>query len=209
MEQKIRQAKKIILEAWLRHGHKIGVSCSFGKDSVVLLDLCFSIAPDIPVISVLTPHKFVETWEFSNEVMDFFGKNWEITHEMEGLDVWDRAKCCDIKVPLVQKSLEPFDAWITGIRKDEGATRTGIEPIEKDKKHVKYNPLADFTELDIWKYIAWRKLPVHPLYMKGYRSLGCETCTSPTDDDGAERSGRWKGTAKQGTECGIHSRKDI
>jgi len=212
MQDKIKKAKRVILESYLKYKDKTVIACSFGKDSIVTIDLALQVAPDINIISVLTPMKFIETWEFAYEVMKHFNKKWQIYSLSETTNLYKNNpdKCCDeYKVLLIDKSLKPYDAWITGLRNTEGVTRKDYKYIETDKKRVKYNPILEFTEVDIWKYIAWRKLPVHPLYMQGYRSLGCEPCSGIIQDNQCERDGRWAGTKKQGGECGIHSKKNI
>jgi len=70
---------------------------------------------------------------------------------------------------------------------------------------TKVNPILDWYEVDIWKYMAIHEIPVHPWYAMGYRSLGCAPCTHLVDDDETERAGRWLGTSKCGGECGIHT----
>ena len=90
------------------------------------------------------------------------------------------------------------DAWITGIRREQSPTRADAQPVEWDEKRGiwKFNPLAEWTEKDVWRRIHERDLPYHPLHDQGYASIGCAPCTQP----GAGREGRWAGTDK--TECG-------
>jgi phosphoadenosine phosphosulfate reductase len=90
--------------------------------------------------------------------------------------------------------------WVTGIRREQAATRANADFVEWDGKRSmwKYNPLADWTERDVWARIFERDLPYHPLHDKGYASIGCAVCTQPGDG----REGRWAGTDK--LECGIH-----
>jgi phosphoadenosine phosphosulfate reductase len=109
--------------------------------------------------------------------------------------------CCGTdKVSALERALAGADAWITGIRREQAETRAHAELVEVDAKRgiAKYNPLAFWTERDLWARIAERDLPYHPLHDAGYSSIGCAVCTSP----GNGRAGRWAGTAK--TECGLH-----
>ena len=102
-------------------------------------------------------------------------------------------------------AVKDLDAWISGLRRDEGETRVGFEYIETKGNLDKVNPILDFTELDVWRYLAIYNIPVNPLYEQGYRSLGCLKCSTPEEDETeSERGGRWQGTEKQGKECGIH-----
>jgi phosphoadenosine phosphosulfate reductase len=101
---------------------------------------------------------------------------------------------------LLSAELEGADAWITGIRREQAATRSNAQFVEFDDKRSmwKYNPLADWTERDLWKRIHERDLPYHPLHDQDYSSIGCAPCTQP----GTGRDGRWAGTDK--VECGLH-----
>ena len=109
--------------------------------------------------------------------------------------------CCgDLKVAALERALTGADAWITGIRREQAATRANAQFVEFDDKRSmwKYNPLADWTERDLWRRIHERELPYHPLHDQGYASIGCAPCTQP----GSGREGRWAGTDK--VECGLH-----
>ncbi|HWD84770.1 MAG TPA: phosphoadenosine phosphosulfate reductase family protein, partial [Solirubrobacteraceae bacterium] len=92
------------------------------------------------------------------------------------------------------------DAWVTGIRREQGPTRAAAPKLERDERRdiLKFNPLADWTEKDVWTYIFKHDLPYHPLHDQGYASIGCAPCTLP----GSGRDGRWAGEDK--TECGLH-----
>jgi len=136
-------------------------------------------------------------------------------------DLWktDPDKCCEIfKVEPTKKAISNLDAWITGLRRTEGRTRVDYEVFEPcgnaltrmpgkeiSTTIMKVNPILDWTELDVWRYLAIYNIPVNPAYKKGYRSLGCEPCTKLVKDNEPERAGRWVGTSKWGGECGIHT----
>jgi phosphoadenosine phosphosulfate reductase len=115
---------------------------------------------------------------------------------------WTASNCCSVaKVTALEAGLsEDVDAWITGIRREQAPTRAATPKIEPDAKRGiwKLNPLADWTEKDVWRYISAHDLPYHPLHDQGYASIGCAPCTQP----GSGREGRWTGQDK--TECGIH-----
>jgi phosphoadenosine phosphosulfate reductase len=104
-------------------------------------------------------------------------------------------------VEALGHALGEVDAWITGIRREQASTRTAAPKLERDQKRGiwKVNPLADWSEKDVWSYIFKHDLPYHPLHDQGYGSIGCAPCTSP----GEGREGRWAGQDK--TECGIHT----
>ena len=97
-------------------------------------------------------------------------------------------------------ALENVDAWITGVRREHGGARSQAQPRERDERRGiwKFNPLAHWSEADLWRRIAERDLPYNPLHDHGYESIGCAPCT----DRGSGREGRWAGSEK--TECGLH-----
>jgi phosphoadenosine phosphosulfate reductase len=114
---------------------------------------------------------------------------------------WTAQNCCGAaKVAGLEAALADVDAWITGVRREQGPTRATAPKLDRDERRGiwKLNPLADWTEKDVWTYIFKHDLPYHPLHDQGYSSIGCAPCTQP----GEGREGRWAGSDK--TECGIH-----
>jgi phosphoadenosine phosphosulfate reductase len=207
--EKAEVSKRIIADAIDRYP-RISVACSFGKDSMVVLHLAREVRPDIPVFAVLTPMKPPDTFRFKDAVE----REWQLpltvymaeTEPIDGLWKLDPDECCRIfKVEPTLQALKHLDAWITGLRRTEGRTRTDYEPVEVCNGTMKINPILDWTETDIWRYTAIHGIPVNPAYKHGYRSLGCEPCTILVADHETERAGRWRGTSKCGGECGIHT----
>jgi phosphoadenosine phosphosulfate reductase len=115
---------------------------------------------------------------------------------------WTQANCCGAaKVAGLEHALaHDTDAWVTGIRREQSPTRANAKKLEWDDKRGiwKLNPLADWTDKDLWAYIVKHDLPYNLLHDQGYESIGCAPCTQP----GSGREGRWAGTDK--TECGLH-----
>ena len=114
---------------------------------------------------------------------------------------WTLQRCCSAaKVDALEQALTGVDAWITGIRREQTDSRAAAEKLERDERRGiwKVNPLADWTDKDVWTYIFKHDLPYNPLHDQGYASIGCQPCTRPGDG----REGRWAGLDK--TECGIH-----
>ena len=110
--------------------------------------------------------------------------------------------CCDAKPALLERALKGSSAWISGIRRDETATRREADVIEFDRRGlVKVNPLAQWAERDVAAYILERRVVENPLRAAGYTSIGCEPCTSLPGATGG-RSGRWAGSNR--AECGLH-----
>jgi phosphoadenylyl-sulfate reductase (thioredoxin) len=111
------------------------------------------------------------------------------------------------KVLPLRRALMNYDAWVTGLRRDQWATRSNIRKLEIDHDHggvVKFAPLADWTEDEVWDYIRANDVPYNALYDKGYASIGCAPCTRaiPKGDD--PRSGRWWWETGAPKECGMH-----
>ena len=120
--------------------------------------------------------------------------------------LWERDPdgCCAMrKVAPLRQALEGMDAWITGIRRDQSTTRESARKIELDERRgvVKVQPLADWTNRDVWRYIWRHGIPYNPLHDHGYPSIGCVPCTASVESGADERTGRWKGTGK--VECGL------
>ena len=119
-----------------------------------------------------------------------------------------RLLCCNIrKVRPLTRHLAALDAWITGLRRDQWASRTNIRKVEIDHDHgaiLKLNPLAEWTEDEVWDYVRERDVPYHPLYDRGYTSIGCAPCTRAIAPGEACRAGRWWWETNAPKECGIH-----
>jgi phosphoadenosine phosphosulfate reductase len=122
-----------------------------------------------------------------------------------------RKQCCEIrKVEPLERALAGKRAWITGMRRGQSTLRTAIAVEEADSIHglMKFNPLADWSEDDIWAYIRRHELPYNPLYDQGYRSIGCAPCTRPVVAGEDARAGRWWWETSGASECGIHFSAD-
>jgi len=211
---KVNRATKMVEKARQDYGIRVAVACSFGKDSMVVLHLALQVDPEFPVFSVMTPFKFKETLQYKEEIADKWRLNVATycdcdVNEQYDLYYRNPDACCQrYKVEQTKKAIKELglSAWITGLRRTEGRTRTDYDFVEDKGGLMKINPILDFTELDVWRYLAVNNIPVNPLYGRGYRSLGCEPCSKKEEDETElERQGRWKGTSKCGGECGIHT----
>jgi phosphoadenosine phosphosulfate reductase len=187
-----------------------------GKDSVVTLHLCLRIDPNIKVFVISTPFWFQETREYGRHLQRIWNLNatwreahsWRKTISINAPTYYeeDVEKCCQYyKVDPTKEVIRDWelDAWISGLRNTEGHTRKFLDIVEDRDGLIKINPILKWTESEVWLYHATHEIPVHPLYARGYRSLGCEPCSKPYTD--TERGGRWVGTDKCGGECGIHT----
>lgn len=188
----------------------IAMSSSFQTQSLPLLHIVSRVAPGLPVLFLDTGYHFPETLAFRDRLVRDWGL--EVTNlrrrpsERPATDLYrtDPDLCCHIhKVEPMRLATRDLDAWISGIRRDQSATRSGISTVEATESGlVRVHPLADWTSHDVFRYIADHDLPVHPLFSEGYVSVGCAPCTRPVTIDAGERSGRWAGQDK--TECGLH-----
>jgi phosphoadenosine phosphosulfate reductase len=189
-----------------RHGERAVLLCSFQKEESVLLDELLRLEGPptrVRVVTIDTGVLFEETLQTWRAFEERFGVAIEVQDASapEG-DRWTGPEhcCSQAKVAALERALDGAEGWITGIRREQGPTREQAELIERDEGRSlwKYNPLAHWTEKDLWRRIHERNLPYNPLHDHGYASIGCEPCTQP----GSGREGRWAGTSK--TECGLH-----
>jgi phosphoadenosine phosphosulfate reductase len=178
---------------------KLVFLCSFQKEESVIVDELLRVAPHARVVTIDTGVLFPETLETWRAFEERFGVHVDV-EDAHGPWTGPEACCGDAKVAALERALDGADAWVTGIRREQAATRANADFVEFDEKRSmwKYNPLADWTERDVWARIFERDLPYHPLHDQGYASIGCAVCTQP----GSGRDGRWAGTDK--LECGIH-----
>jgi len=125
--------------------------------------------------------------------------------------VANRRLCCNVrKVEPLMRALSGLDAWITGLRRGQSVTRTEVKKVEIDEAHgniVKVNPLADWSNEQVWSYVKKNNLPYNTLYDKGYPSIGCEPCTRPIKPEEDIRAGRWWWESPDEKECGLHVHK--
>jgi phosphoadenosine phosphosulfate reductase len=193
---------------------RIALVSSFGADSVVLLHMASEIDKALPIVFIDTLHLFPETLANRDALVARLGLTNVKTTEPDKkalaeadpenfLWATDPDRCCELrKVAPLAKALEGYDAWITGRKRFQAATRTALPLFETEAERVKINPLAGWTQERIEAYFKEHDLPPHPLVAKGFLSIGCIPCTSPVQPGEDARAGRWRGRAK--TECGIH-----
>jgi phosphoadenosine phosphosulfate reductase len=205
-------AEEILAYAVERFHPRLFVACSFQKEASVIMDMLVRIEPEARFFTLDTGVLFQETHDtwaaleqrYGTRVEVFRGISLEEQAERHGDELWNRDPdaCCAIrKVSPLQQALSGVDAWIAGVRRDQSPTRAHTQKLHWDEKHGlwKLNPLADWSDRDVWDYIARHDLPYHPLHDLGYASIGCTHCTKPGDG----RDGRWAGHDK--TDCGMHS----
>ncbi|MGC2375218.1 MAG: phosphoadenylyl-sulfate reductase [Solirubrobacteraceae bacterium] len=194
-----------VREAIERHGERAVLLCSFQKEESVLIDELLRIGDGhtpVRIATIDTGVLFPETLQTWKAFEERYGIAVEVHDASNPAGPWSGPEhCCSVaKVAALEQALQGAEGWITGIRREQGPTRADTQLIEEDTKRElrKYNPLALWTEKDLWQRIFERDLPYNPLHDRGYASIGCAPCTLP----GEGRDGRWAGTAK--TECGLH-----
>jgi phosphoadenosine phosphosulfate reductase len=194
-------AEELIAYAAERFHPRLTMACSFQKEESVLVHMLLAACPDARVFTIDTGVLFPETLQTWKEFEDRFGLKVEVVDASNPDRAWTLQRCCSqAKVEALERALEGVDAWITGIRRQQASTRADASKFERDEARGiwKVNPLADWSEKDVWRYIHAHDLPYNPLHDRGYDSIGCAPCTAP----GSGRDGRWAGLDK--TECGIH-----
>ena len=195
-------AEGLLAYAVEHHHPRLAMACSFQKEEAVLLDMLMAIEPRARLFTIDTGVLFDETRQTWREVERRYGVKVEVFDAMSPDGVpWTADRCCsERKVAALDEALLDLDAWITGLRREQAPTRAEVAKLDWDGRHGlwKFNPLADWTQDQVWEYIAERQLPYNPLHDHGYASIGCAPCTLP----GSGREGRWAGSDK--TECGLH-----
>lgn len=215
--------QEVIEWALDRFDTNIGVCTSFQAEGMAILDMAWRINPRVKVFTMDTGRMHQETYDLIDEVCEKYEMDIEMlvpdANDLQQMqrrygpnlfskDVKLRLYCCDVrKVAPLKKKLETLDGWITGLRRDQWASRSNIRKIEVDNDHggiVKVSPLADWTQDEVWEYIRANDVPYHKLYDQGYTSIGCAPCTRATKAGEDPRAGRWWWEKNAPKECGIH-----
>jgi phosphoadenosine phosphosulfate reductase len=208
-------AEDVLAWAAGEFGERLCLSCSWQKQSSVLVHMVAELGLDVDIVELDTHLFFKESYETRERLVERYGLNLIVPdvitiaeqHGREGPNLWETNpdRCCHIRKvePLIQV-LEPYEAWVSGIRREQSPSRAGAGKVERSDRYGvwKVQPLADWSEQDVWRYIVGNDIPYNPLHDVGYRSIGCIPCTRPTRPDEEERAGRWAGSDK--LECGIH-----
>jgi len=194
----------------------IAMSSSFQTQSLPLLHIVSQVAPQLPILFLDTGYHFPETLAFRDQLVLEWKFNLQTVRAVmprdefvrqHGDDLYrkDPDLCCYInKVEPMERAMKGLRAWISGIRRDQSATRTDIQVLERTPDGVlRIHPLATWTRKDVWQYVHDHHLPEHPLLSQGYLSIGCAPCTRHVQEGEDERAGRWAGQEK--TECGLHT----
>ena len=207
-------------------GDRVALASSFGAEDVVVCDLIARHAPAIAIFTLDTGRLHEETYEVMEQIRRRYGLRitsyFPDSAAVERLErekgfysfresLENRKECCRIrKVEPLGRALAGLEAWITGLRREQAVTRTQVPKLQPDESHPgiwKLNPLADWTEAQVWEHIREHKVPVNALHQQGYPSIGCSPCTRAVQPGEDIRAGRWWWKNPEQKECGLHAAK--
>ncbi len=205
-------------------GGPVALACSFSLEDVVVLHMLKGLVPEPRVFALDTGRLPEETYEMAETVrirygvrIDWFFPDRNAVERLErekGLfsfrdSLENRHECCRIrKVEPLARALRGLAGWVTGLRREQSVTRSGVRPLEIDRTHggiVKINPLAEWTWEQVWAYADRHGVPVHKLHRQGYPSIGCAPCTRAVRPGEHPRAGRWWWERPEYKECGLHT----
>lgn len=223
-ELKDANPQEIIKNVVDRFNQKIALSSSMGAEDQVLTDMLLKIEPNARIFTLDTGRLFAETYDLIDRTSRKYKKKIEVLFpdykrveamvNTKGINLFydsiqNRKECCHIrKIEPLQRAFAGLDAWICGLRASQAVTRKDIDVIEWDanNKLVKVNPLARWTEEQVWEYIHENRVPYNVLHEKGFPSIGCQPCTRAVAEGEDVRAGRWWWENPDTKECGLHKR---
>lgn len=195
---------------------KLTMATAFGAEGCVILAMLAEIEPRVRVFNLDTGYQFPETLALRERIRQRYGIEVELIRPNETVEQMERRfggpiyhtqpqECCRLrKVEPLKRALQGYNAWITGIRREQTAVRAKANVVGWDERFqlVKINPLLNWTKADVWRYIRLHDVPYNSLHDQGYPSIGCWPCTRPVLPGQDDRAGRWAGLGR--VECGIH-----
>jgi phosphoadenosine phosphosulfate reductase len=216
-------AEELLSWAIRRFHPRLALSCSFGNmEGLVLLDMMHRIEPTSRVYVLDTGRMHQATYDLIDRVRDRYGKEIEIVFpeaaavqamvREHGMNLFyesleKRQLCCRLrKVEPNRRYLAELDAHVTGLRRDQGVTRSEVKKVEleNDEQLLKINPLVDWSQDDVAKYVREHNVPINRLHAEGFPSVGCAPCTRAVQPGDDPRSGRWWWENADTRECGLH-----
>jgi phosphoadenosine phosphosulfate reductase len=207
-----------------RYGNRIALASSLGLEDQALTDMILKINPSARIFTIDTGRLFSESYalidrtnlKYGVKMEVFFPKSADVEQyvNVNGIhafyDSIDKRKaCCRVrKIKPLLRALATLDVWICGLRQEQSVTRTGVELAEWDEANrlIKINPLASWSEADVWQYIKANAVPYNKLHDENYPSIGCEPCTRAVAKGEDIRAGRWWWENPEQKECGLHRR---
>lgn len=216
-------AEEIIAWAVQEFGDGLTFASSFGAEDQVVLDLLLSVNQTASVFLLDTGRLHQETYDVIDRTREYYGRVFTVyvpqmdalqqLTEAEGPNSFYRSRearkaCCQVrKVEPLARALAGKDAWLTGLRRTQSVTRTDLQLVEVDDAHhgiAKINPLANWSEEQVWAYIREHDLPFNALHDRGFPSIGCAPCTRAIQPGEDLRAGRWWWEEPEHKECGLH-----
>lgn len=200
-----------------RYFPRFTMATGLGPEGCLIISMLAKIEPRVYVFNLDTGYQFPETLELRDRIAEKYGIVIDLQQPEHSVDEYETVhggplhrtnpdQCChDRKVKVLHRVAKDFDAWASGIRRDQSAVRANTPILRWDSKFglVKISPLASWTKRDVWKRIVDEQIPYNPLHDQGYPSIGCQPCTRALVFGEDERAGRWSGCGK--TECGLHT----
>ncbi len=226
LELKIRHAIALLNEIENKHAPAVFAN-SLGAEDMVLTDLISKYAPSIGIFSLDTGRLPQETYDLMKQIPKYYGTRVQVyfpdRHALEafvtehGVNAFYdsaelRKRCCQIrKVEPLQRALQGKQAWVTGLRREQAPTRQHLGAAEWDADNGlhKFNPLIEWTQIDVWSYIREFNVPYNMLHDRSYPSIGCAPCTRAVAAGQDIRAGRWWWEDPESKECGLHKRKEV
>jgi len=222
--EKLNQTIEWLKQAEREFAPDMVFACSFGAEDVVLVDMIAKHAPLIRVVTLDTGRLPEPTYEVMDACREKYGIDISVyfpdasdVEEMvreKGLNLFygsieNRKRCCEIrKIRPLKRALAGARGWVTGLRREQAASRTEMQPVEDDKAFgiKKFNPLIEWSEKDVWNYIRSNDVPYNKLHDQFYPSIGCAPCTRAISAGEDPRSGRWWWENDDAVaECGLHA----
>jgi len=218
-----KEPQEVLAWAIEKFGTSLAICSSFQAESCALIDMAWRIDPAVRVFTIDTGRQAQETYELIDRIREKYGIVIDVflpeTAVVEKMvtrhgnnlfyrDLGLRLLCCQVrKVLPLRRALMTCSAWVTGLRREQWATRSNIRKVEIDHDHggvVKLAPLADWAETEVWDYLRANDVHYNVLYDQGYKSIGCAPCTRPVAEGHESRSGRWWWETGAPKECGMH-----
>ncbi len=215
-----------VLEHAAREHSPAAFASSLGAEDMVITHAILSRKLDIEIFTLDTGRLHADTLGLITAIQNSYGyeirvvrpdpdavAQYVVQHGRNAFyeSVELRKRCCEIrKVEPLKRALAGKACWITGQRRDQSLTRAGLDIREHDATHglLKINPLAEWSEAEVWQYIGRHGVPFNRLHEQGYRSIGCAPCTRPTVSGEDVRAGRWWWEPRETRECGLHFTPD-
>lgn len=221
LEQRVRGVRAQLAGALERFG-RVVYSNSLGAEAIVLTDIICSYVPGIEIFSIDTGRLHEETHELLEKLQRRYRNRVRVVHpdaaQLEALvsgqgingfyhSLDARLACCRIrKVEPFKRAVAGYSAWVTGVRREQSATRAQARPLEWDEEYglYKVSPLLEWQEEQVWQYIRARQLPYNRLHDRQFPSIGCSPCTRAIQPGESRRAGRWWWEQPESRECGLH-----